>query len=191
MAHSGFGRASPVHHSRRISKTSRRSPSRVCRRPPPRLLTGTRARHSARPVWAVVGPGGAPVCRFSTWTRFHRRNPVVVLREAVCLVAVEVDPFDAVAVAAARRYRIHHRHHRLPFAIVSWTLGCLHPSPVGQPRRDVLMRNSPRSRVEVCHRPPKCETHHAEIVSILMGILAGNFSLLLAHTEGHQTGEPL
>ena len=42
------GSASPVHHSWRMAKSSKRSPSSVCRSAARRLGTGTRAHHSAR-----------------------------------------------------------------------------------------------------------------------------------------------
>src|SRR6516225_6312358 len=61
------GRASPVHHSWRISKSSKRSPSRVLRSSPRRLLTGTRAHHCARQYGPSYCPGGGPVSHSSTW----------------------------------------------------------------------------------------------------------------------------
>jgi hypothetical protein len=43
----------------------------------------------------------------------NRSNALVVLRELIRHVAVEVDPLDAIGVPAARRNHIHRRHHRL------------------------------------------------------------------------------
>jgi hypothetical protein len=64
-------------------------------------------RHAGPPLRAPVGPvvdgrRGTDL-PFLHLHRFHRRDAVVVLGEPVRLVAVEVDPFDTVAVAVARR----------------------------------------------------------------------------------------
>src|SRR6516164_1920592 len=60
------GSPSPVHHSWRMSKSSKRSPSRVFRSSPRRLLTGTRAHHCARQYGPSYFPGGAPGSHSST-----------------------------------------------------------------------------------------------------------------------------
>ena len=46
--------------------------------------------------------------------RFGGRNAIVILRKPLRLVWVEVDPFDAVRVAAALRDRVHRRHRQFP-----------------------------------------------------------------------------
>ena len=70
------------------------------------------------PVRAVIGGGRGTELPFLHVHTPHWGNTVEVLREPVRLVAVQVDPFDALAVAAARRHHKHRRHRRPPSPLV-------------------------------------------------------------------------
>jgi hypothetical protein len=82
----------------------------------------------------------------------NRSNALVVLRELIRHVAVEVDPLDAIGVPAARRNHIHRRHHRLLahrlLALVCHHLnGIIRQTITGRPEHSPV-----RPRTEVCYR---------------------------------------
>src|SRR6185503_19865900 len=83
------------------------------------------------PVRTVVDGRRGTVQPFLHLNRLNRGNAVVVLGEPVRLVAVEIDPFDAVALAATRRHHIHRRHRRPPSPLVGLSL----PAPDGHVRQ--------------------------------------------------------
>ena len=105
-----------VHHSCRFAKSSKRSPSSVCRRAPHRLLSGVRAT-TPRASTARRGRPAGHRSAILHLDGFQVRS-VVGLGEPVGLIAVEVDPFNAVGVAAAGCYRIHRRHRCLPGPLI-------------------------------------------------------------------------
>lgn len=88
---------------------------------PRRLLTGTRPTTPRASMGRRRRPAG-PGLPFLHLHRFRRRNAVVVLGKPVGLVVFEVDPFNAVAVAAARRDHVHRRHRRLAGPPVDFSL---------------------------------------------------------------------
>ena len=173
------GSASPVHHSWRMAKSSNRSPSSVCRNPPRRLADRDARPPLRAPVRPVVGARRGPDLPFLHLHRFHGRNTVVVLGEPVGLVTVEVDPLDAVAVAAARRHHVYRRHRRLPVsagglqsAISRW------PRPTNRAghRREATRRRS-TAKLAFGHH---CEAYHCRNYFLIMDILAINFQPLLS-----------
>src|SRR5262249_9580612 len=83
------------------------------------------------PVRAVIGTRRGTGLPFLHLNRLNQGDTVVVLRERIHLVAVQVDPLDAVGVAAARRHHIHRRHRRLPHPLVP---ALSPPSPDGSVR---------------------------------------------------------
>ena len=121
------GRASPVHHSWRMAKSSNRSPSSVCRSSDRALAHRDEGPPLRAPVGAVVGTRRGTGLPFLHLNRLDRGNTVVVLRELVRLVAVEVDPLNSVAVAATRRDHVHRRHRCLPGPLVDLSV----PAPDG------------------------------------------------------------
>ena len=136
------GRASPVHHSWRMVKPSNRSPSSVL----PQLRRDV-AHRDARPplrtpVGAVVGARRGAGLPFLHLNRLGRGQYRCSPREPVGLIAVKVDPLDAIGVATARRHHIHRRHRCL-------RLGCC--GSVSQ--HPMAMPDKPCGRA--CGRRPK------------------------------------
>ena len=168
------GSASPVHHSWRMAKSSNRSPSSVCRSML-RRLADRHARPPLRPpVRAVVGGRRGTDLPFLHLNRLNRGNAVVVLGELVCLFAVEVDPFDAVALAATRRHHVHRRHRRPPFPLVgsSLTAPDHHVRQTTATSRQATDGNRCRRVLpSVIH----CEGDHCGNSFLIMDILASNF----------------
>src|SRR6516165_2439155 len=85
----------------------------------PQLAAALTDRHTRPPlrppVRAVVLSGRRAGLPFLDVEGFVGRDPVVVLGEPVGLLAVEVDPFDAVGVAATHGHHVHRRHRCLPY----------------------------------------------------------------------------
>src|SRR5271166_2162094 len=124
------------------------------------------------PVGAVIGPRRGADLPFLHLNRLSRDNTVVVLRKPIGLVAVEVDPFDAVGVATARRHHIHRRHRRL--------LGPLVAGPQSPTTRaatsDKPARTSTAGNWWISLPPDlpsvtECESPHKETVIILLTLL--------------------
>ena len=113
------GRASPVHHSWRGVRSRRTVRRRGC----------VAAHHGA--CWPGRAPTTPPAStgrrRLPAGHRFAiprrervgRRSTVVVPGKLVGRVRVEVDPLDAVGVAAAHRDHVHRRHRRLPYPLAA------------------------------------------------------------------------
>ena len=116
----------------------------------PATLGDRHARPPLRaPVGAVVDGRRGTGLPFLHLNRLNRGNTVVVLGEPVRLVAVEVDPFDAVALAATRRDHEHRRHRRPPSPLVGFSLTApRRPRPTN--RRDVGEATGGNPRCQNC-----------------------------------------
>jgi hypothetical protein len=124
---------------------------------------GTPARSGL--TWVIVSQNSSSTFSFDSPTTSTFGTPASTrrtLREPVGLVAVEVDPFDAVAVTAARRHHVHRRHRR---PRLRWG-GFNVPAPDGrvrQPVPDIAGGNRNRSKARF-----PCG-HHCERKSIPYG----------------------
>ena len=113
------------------------------------------------PVRAVVVSWRGTGLPFLDVNGLVRRNTVVVPGKLVGRVAVEVDPFDVVSVAAAHRDHVHRRHRRLPYPLVAGP-------QVSHPARDRCRTNrwSPRATGVAQPWSPSCEWNHREMASV-------------------------
>ena len=106
----------------------------------------------------------------------------IVLGEPVRLVAVEVDPFDAVAIAAARRDHVHRRHRR---PRLSWLLDSVCQQPMAtcdKSVRDTVAgnRRKPVRSVAMNHH---CGAYHCRTKLRIIDIISVCF--LPLHTHAH------
>ena len=182
------GSSSPVHHSWRMAKSSNRSPSSVSRKAPRRLAAGTRAHHSARQYGPSYCRGGVADLPFFHLNGVGWPDAVVGLCESVCLLAVEIDPLDAVSVFLARRHHVHGRH-RCPSG----------PSIAGsqfdstarlrpQNCRSSLARVGSRNACHLDARRLQCDTHHCGNICRFIDSIADYFLLFRSTAASSPTG---